>query len=184
MDPEFITIARVVKTQGRKGEVAAELHTDFPEKFAERKRLFALFKDDSRRELQVEDFWPHKAWMVLKFAGVDDMTSAEALIGTELQIPLAERAKLEGDAAYISDLLGVSVFDRGQEIGAIKDVQFGTGEAPTLVLKAGEGQELLVPYAGAFIKRLDVTGKRLEMELPEGLVELQMPPAKKEKKRQ
>jgi 16S rRNA processing protein RimM len=181
-DTEYITIARVAKTQGRKGEVAVDLHTDFPEKFAERKRLFALHKDGSRPELQVEDFWPHKAWMVLKFAGVDDMTAAEALIGCELQIPLLERAKLEDGAAYISDLVGVKVFDRASEVGEIKDVQFGSGEAPTLVVKAG-AQEVLVPYAAVFIKRLDVTGRRLEMELPEGLLELQVPAAKQEKKR-
>ena len=186
-DTEFITIARVAKTQGRKGEVAADLHTDFPQKFAERKRLFALLKDGSRRELQVEDHWPHKGWMVLKFAGVEDMTSAEALIGSELQIPLAERAQLDEGATYISDLVGVKVFDTSAEvgevfIGEIGDVQFGSGEAPMLVVKVGE-KEVLVPYAEAFIKRLDVSGKRLEMELPEGLLELQAPVTKKEKKR-
>ncbi|HUS19192.1 MAG TPA: ribosome maturation factor RimM [Terriglobales bacterium] len=183
MDMEYITIARVAKTQGRKGEVAADLHTDFPEKFAERKRLFALYKDGSRRELQVEDFWPHKVWMVLKFAGVDEMTSAEALIGCELQIPLAERAQLEEGAAYISDLVGITVFDGPTEVGEIRDVQFGSGEAPNLVLKSGT-KEVLVPYAAVYIKRLDVAGKRLEMELPEGLLELQAPPAKAEKKPQ
>ncbi len=183
MDSSFITIARVAKTQGRKGEVAADLHTDFPEKFAERKRVFALQKDGSRRELQVEDHWPHKAWIVLKFVGVDDMTSAEALIGCELQIPLAERAQLEAGAAYVSDLIGVRVFDGPAEIGEIRDVQFGSGEAPTLVVKSG-AKEVLIPYAGAFIKRFDGAGKRLEMELPEGLLELQAPPTKEEKRQQ
>lgn len=187
MDGSFITIARVAKTQGRKGEVAADLHTDFPEKFAERKRLFALQKDGSRRELQVEDHWPHKGWVILKFAGVDDMTSAEALIGCELQIPLAERVKLEEGATYISELMGVKVFDTSAEagevfIGEIGDVQFGSGEAPTLVVKSGT-KEVLVPYAAAFIKRLDVSGKRLEMALPEGLLELQAPLTNPEKKR-
>ncbi|MEO6119828.1 MAG: ribosome maturation factor RimM [Terriglobales bacterium] len=180
MKDQFITIARVAKTQGRKGEVAAELHTDFPEKFADRKRLFALHKDGSRREVHVEDHWPHKTYIVLKFAGVDDMTAAEALIGCELQIPLAERISLEAGAAYISDLVGVRVFDGPREIGAISDVQFGSGEAPTLVVQAG-AKEVLVPYAAVFIKRLDVAGKRLEMELPEGLLELQAPPTKEEK---
>ena len=170
VDAAYVTIARVAKTQGRKGEVAADLHTDFPEKFAERKRLFALGKDGSRRELQVEDHWPHKGWMVLKFAGVDTMTDAEALIGSELQIPMAERARLDEGATYISDLVGVKVFDRGREVGQIQDVRFGSGEAPTLVVQ-GE-KEVLIPYAAAFIKSLDVAGKRLEMELPEGLLEL------------
>ena len=179
---EFITIARVAKTQGRKGEVAADLHTDFPEKFAERKRLFALYADGSRRELQVEDHWPHKGWMVLKFAGVDDMSAAELLKGCELQIPLAERARLEEGATYISDLIGVKVFDGPAEVGEIRDVQFGSGEAPTLVVKQG-AKEVLVPYAAAFIKRLDVSGKRLEMQLPEGLLDVDAPVAREKKQR-
>jgi 16S rRNA processing protein RimM len=98
------------------------------------------------------------------------MTDSESLIGSELQIPMAERAKLDEGATFISDLVGVKVFDRGREVGQIQDVRFGSGEAPTLVVQ-GE-KEVLIPYAAAFIKSLDVAGKRLEMELPEGLLEL------------
>src|SRR3954467_2446284 len=124
---EFITIARVAKTQGRHGEVAAELHTDFPEKFAERKKLFALSGDGERRELQLEDFWPHKSYVVLKFAGVESITDAEALVGCELQVPREQRAALEA-GAYVSDLVGCEVLDQGRAIGTVKDVQFGAGE--------------------------------------------------------
>jgi len=85
-DTDFVTIAKVVKTQGRIGEVATEIFTDFPEKFAERKKLFALLPDDSRRELELEDAWPHKGQMVLKFVGVDSISDAELLIGSEIQI--------------------------------------------------------------------------------------------------
>src|SRR3954462_7532621 len=98
---EFITVARVAKTQGRHGEVAADLFTDFPEKFAERKQLSAWMKDGTRRELKVEEFWPHKGRMVFKFDGVDDMDAGEELIGAELQIPKNERAELEENAAYV-----------------------------------------------------------------------------------
>ncbi len=85
---EFVTLARVVKTQGRHGEVAAELHSDIPERFAAGMKLFALPKDeDARRELEVEDLWPHKGLVVLKFRGVDSMNDAELLIGSELQVP-------------------------------------------------------------------------------------------------
>ena len=85
---EFITLARVVKTQGRHGEVAAETHSDVPGRFAEGMKLFALPKaEDVRRELEVEDLWPHKGLVVLKFRGVDSMSDAELLIGSELQVP-------------------------------------------------------------------------------------------------
>lgn len=182
------------KTQGRHGEVAAQLFTDFPEKFAERKRLFALGKNGERSEMKVEDHWPHKGWMVLKFAGVDSMDAAELLIGCELQIPIAERAKLSGGATYVSDLIGCVVFDFSAdrpllEVGTIKDVEFGTGEAPTLVVtgKAGIGDEIMIPFAEPFVRKLDVSAKRLEMTLPEGLLEVHKPlkeeKQKKEKRR-
>src|SRR3954470_25044153 len=133
---EFITIARVAKTQGRHGEVAAELHTDFPEKFAERRKLFALDADGKRRELQLDEHWPHKSYVVLKFAGVDSITDAEALVGCELQAPVEQRAALDA-GAYVSDLVGCEVFDRERLVGRVKDVQFGAGEAPLLVVVQG-----------------------------------------------
>ncbi|HUQ50377.1 MAG TPA: ribosome maturation factor RimM [Terriglobales bacterium] len=186
MEAPFISIARVAKTQGRHGEVAADLHTDFPEKFAERKKLFALLRDGSRRELQVEDHWPHKGMMVLKFAGVDSIGEAEELKGCELQIPLSERAKLDEGATYISDLVGIKVWNvtsgKETEVGEIKEVEFGAGEAPTLVVKSG-AKEFLIPYAETFLKSLDVAGKRMLLELPEGLLDLDARPTEEEKKR-
>jgi 16S rRNA processing protein RimM len=168
---EFITVARVKKTQGRHGEVAAEIYTDFPEKFSERKRLFAV-KDDARRELAVEDAWPHKNFIVLKFAGVDTITDAESLIGYELQIPASERSQLEAGTFYVSDLVGCTVVDlaSSREIGEVAEVQFGSGEAPNLLVKDGE-REHLVPFAESYIVKVDIAGKRLEMRLPDGLIE-------------
>src|SRR5258705_13292963 len=90
---EWISLAVVIKTQGRRGEVAVELHTDIPDRFREGMRLWALAKDGQRREVQVEDLWPHKGMLVLKFAGVDTISDAEPLVGAELQLPTRERAK-------------------------------------------------------------------------------------------
>ena len=98
MTSDFVTLARVFKTQGRIGEVACEILTDFPEKFAERKRLL-LFNPkrpaDERREFILESHWLHKGTVVLKFAGIDSITDAELLIGCEVQIPESERAPLD-----------------------------------------------------------------------------------------
>ncbi|MGZ5744521.1 MAG: ribosome maturation factor RimM, partial [Burkholderiales bacterium] len=99
MDDEFITIARIAKVQGRRGEVAADLHTDFPERFEERRRLFAL-TSSGRRELHVEEHWAHKGRIVLKFAGVDSISDAEALVGAELQVPRNERVDLGAAGTY------------------------------------------------------------------------------------
>jgi len=177
---EFITIARVVKTQGRHGEVAAELYTDFPEKFAERKTLFALDARGDRRKLQLEEHWLHKSYVVLKFAGVESINDAESLIGSEIQVPREQRAVIEPGAAYVSDLVGCEVFDHDRAIGSVKDVQFSAGEAPLLVV--GEGtRELLIPFAQEFIAGIDVEGKRVEMKLPAGMLELDAPLSREEK---
>ncbi len=169
--------------QGRRGEVAAELHTSFPERFAERHELSGLTANGVRRELQVEEHWFHKGHIVLKFAGVDSISDAERLAGIELQIPAEERAELEAGAAYISDLVGCEVVNRGSVVGSVADVQFGAGEAPLLVVKRGE-QEFLVPYAEAFLKSTDLAARRIEFELPEGLLEVQSPLNDEEKRRQ
>ena len=87
------------KTQGRRGEVAVELHSDVPDRFKVGLRLFALPADKNRRELRIEELWPHKGSLVLKFAGVDSISDAESLIGCELQVPRSERALLERRSA-------------------------------------------------------------------------------------
>jgi 16S rRNA processing protein RimM len=189
-EAEFVTIARVAKTQGRHGEVAATLLTDFPELFETRRKLFALgdsrkqsgASEVARRRLDLDEHWFHKGMVVLKFAGVDSISDAETLVGSEIQIPRSERAALGSDEFYVSDLAGCTVTDSGREIGRIKDVQFGSGEAPLLVVQ-GE-KEYLVPFAAAYIEKIALEQKRLEMKLPEGLLELDAPLNQEEKQRQ
>src|SRR5689334_16924357 len=108
---KFVTLARVIKTQGRLGEVAVEVHSDVPDRLHAGLRVFGLSESAARVELKIEDAWPHKDWLVLKFAGVDSISDAEPLVGSELQVPLSERAELEPGAAFVSDLVGCSVFD-------------------------------------------------------------------------
>jgi 16S rRNA processing protein RimM len=193
-EAEFVTIARVAKTQGRHGEVAATLLTDFPELFETRRKLFVLGDSGrtkqsgaaERRRLDLDEHWFHKGMVVLKFAGVDSISDAETLVGSEIQIPRSERAALGSDEFYVSDLIGCTVTDSGREIGRVvgrvRDVQFGSGEAPLLVI-AGE-KEYLVPFAAAYIERIALEQKRLEMKLPEGLLELDAPLNQEEKQRQ
>jgi len=191
-ETEFVAIARVAKTQGRHGEVAAALLTDFPELFATRKKLFAftgsgnakqsVAVNSGRRELELEEHWFHKGMVVLKFAGVDSINDAETLVGSEIQIPRSERAELGKDEFYVSDLVGCTVTDSGREIGRIKDVQFGSGEAPLLVIEGKK--EYLVPFAGAYIEKISMDQKRVEMKLPEGMLELDAPLNQEEKQRQ
>jgi 16S rRNA processing protein RimM len=179
---DFVTVAKVAKPQGRKGEVAAALLTDFPELFATRKRLFALDAGGHRRELELEDHWPHKGRIILKFKGIDSISDAETLAGQEIQIPRSERAALEGSAVYLSDLIGCAVYDAGRQVGRIEDVQFGAGEAPLLVVKGAK--EYLIPFAGEYLEKLLPEQKRIEMKLPQGMLELDAPVTAEERQRQ
>ena len=181
----FITLARVVKTQGRHGEVAAEVHSDVPERFTEGMKLRALDRSaESRREVEIESLWPHKGLLVLKFRGVDSMSDAEALIGSELQVPSNERAALEQGWNYVSDLVGCALFDHSQQIGLIEDVEFGAGEAPLLMVAGNAGQKFDVPFAEAYLERVDVTQRQVRMNLPEGMLEINAPMTAEEKEEQ
>jgi 16S rRNA processing protein RimM len=180
-DDAFITIARVAKVQGRVGEVAAELHTDFPERFEQRRTLYAwIAGSDQRRELHLDEFWPHKGGMVFKFEGVDSIEEAEKLLGSEIQISAVERAELDEGAFYVSELLGCLVVETSQaeaakSIGTVVDVNFGAGTAPLLIVNNDSGKEFMIPFVESFTKKLDLKGKRIEMQLPEGMLELDAP---------
>jgi 16S rRNA processing protein RimM len=182
---EFVTLGRVVKTQGRIGEVGVEVHSDVPDRFFAGMKLTALTKSgDSRREVEIEDFWPHKDLLVLKFVGIDSISDAEALIGSELQVPQADRAELEQGWNYVSDLVGCSMLDHGREVGQIEDVQFGAGEAPLLIVKSADGKKYDVPFAEAYLEAVDLKEKQVRMKLPEGMLEVNAPLTTEEKKQQ
>jgi 16S rRNA processing protein RimM len=132
--------------------------------------------------LKVESFWPHKDQLILKFDGVDSISEAETLVGSELQIPARERTKLEPGAAYVSDLAGCRVFDGDHEIGKVTDVQFGAGEAPLLIVKGAKEYE--IPFAAAFLQSVDLAQKQIRMQLPEGMLEVNAPLTAEEKERQ
>lgn len=175
--------------QGRRGEVMAELHTDFPQRFTERKKLWGLAPDNSRHELQLDEHWFHKGGVVLKFAGFDSISDAERLAGWEVQVPSEQRSQLEPGSAYVNEIVGSDVWvnDGQRFLGRVSNVQFGAGEAPLLVVQGpvcGIHQEVLVPFAAEYVKKFDTAGKRLDMELPEGLLDLDAPLSGEEKQRQ
>ena len=184
--PESWTwLARVRRPQGRKGEVFADLLTDFPEKFAERKQLWLLSGASSStattpapREVELIAQWPHKGGIVLHFAGVDSITAAETLKGMIVAIPRAERAALDEDEVYVGDLIGCTLIDlAGAEpvtVGTIEEVDRNSGPVALLVVQGAAG-EVLVPFAKSYLHNIDLAAKRVEMALPEGLVDLNAP---------
>lgn len=115
--------------------------------------------------------------MVLKFAGIDSLSDAEPLIGGELQIPTSERARLDPGSAYVSDLVGSTVYDADREIGQVSNVVFGAGEAPLLIISAemslgNQEKQYEIPFAEAYLKSVKVDRKEIRMLLPEGMLDV------------
>jgi 16S rRNA processing protein RimM len=227
---DWTWLARLRRPQGRKGEVFADLLTDFPEKFAERRRLWLLHEQPAARtpsspksnlgatsasaqnsqvsghdfcraadaaklarasapegpsptgttprEVELIAHWLHKGGIVLHFAGVDSISTAETLKGLIVAIPTAERAPLGQDEVYIGDLIGCTLVDvaaaQPNIVGEIEEVDRTAGPVALLVV-CGAAGEVLVPFAKSYLRKIDLEAKRVEMALPEGLVDLNAP---------
>jgi len=182
----WVWLARIKRTQGRKGEVFAEVLTDFPEKFADRRKLWLLKSSSAAGadvsphppEITLLNHWMHKGGVVLHFAGVDSISAAEELAGCVVAIPREQRAQLDEGDVYIGDLIGCTLVDVAASqpvvIGEIDDVDRTAGPVAMLVVKGTDRttEEILIPFAKDYLRRVDVEAKRVEMALPEGLVDL------------
>ena len=166
---ELITIGRVVKPQGRKGEVVIEPFSDRPGRFSELRRVFLPAEDDGVAEWRVESHWPHKNREVLKLAGVDSIDDAERLRGLDVRIPEEDLDVLPPDSYYHYQLRGLRVeSDSGTDMGTVADILKTGGGADVLVVKGPKG-EALVPLVSSFIKQVDLPGGRVVAVLPEFL---------------
>jgi len=177
---DFILLARLIRAQGRHGEVIAEILTDFPERFSERTHVWLLAPNGnaSPREADIERHWFHKGRVVFKIRGIDSISDAAALSGWHVAVPREQRTSLTDDVFYVADLIGCHVIDEadgGADLGAVLDVERGAGGAPDmLVLKSG-GEELLIPFAKAYLVGLNLNARLLRMRLPEGLTSINAP---------
>ncbi|HUV68106.1 MAG TPA: ribosome maturation factor RimM [Terracidiphilus sp.] len=181
-EPQWIWLARLRRPQGRKGEVFADILTDFPEKFAERRRLWLVPENgpNAPREVTLANHWLHKGGIVLHFAGIDSISAAETLAGLIVAIPRTERAPLADGETYIGDLIGCALVDVAgatqRVVGTIEDVDRSAGPVALLVVRApGSADEILVPFAKSYLRTIDLAAKRVEMALPEGLIDLNSP---------
>jgi len=180
----WVILAHLLRPQGRKGELLAELLTDFPEQIADRSGVSLRAPSGLIRPVTIESHWlplgKNVGRIVLKLQGIDSINDAEPLGGFEIVVPEEERIELEEDAEYIEDLLNCTLVDGEHTIGIVEDVHFPTNAtggrladiAPMLVVRSANGDELLIPFAKAWIQSIDVVEKRIEMRLPEGLLEI------------
>lgn len=169
---ELIIVARAVRCRGLKGELVAELLTDFPERFEKVNTLVGVSPDGQRQELELEAYWFQNDRVILKFKDYDTIESAKTLVGFEVGVPESERVELAAGEFYEWQLSGCSVEDtQGQAIGTVRDVM-RTGGVELLVVDDGSQHEYLIPMAADIILNVDVTGKKILIDPPEGLLEL------------
>lgn len=164
---DWVLLARVRRARGIRGEVVAETFGSRPDRFQPGLKLF-VSQDGRDREVEVERAWVHNGELVLKLAGADTRNDAEALRGAELRIPVEDRPPAPEGEYYLSDLIGCRI-ERpdGSLVGEVVGWH-DYGAAPLLDVRNGD-REFLVPFAEAFYRVVDVDGKRIVMELPEGI---------------
>ena len=166
---ELVAIAKVVKPRGLKGEVVADILTDFPERFQGLKDVTAVTPDDGRLGLKIEEHWFQQGRMVLKFAGRDSVESAEELRGCEICVREAEAVELGSDEFYDWQLERCKVETlAGDLVGTVREVMRTGG--PELLVVEGK-QEHLIPFVSAICTEVDIESKTIVIDAPEGLLE-------------
>jgi 16S rRNA processing protein RimM len=186
----WVHVARLIRPQGRRGEVLADILSDFPSRFAEIRNAF-LWRGQHQAvtPILLEQSWLHKGKIVLKFAQVDSISAAEELRGADLVISAAERIPLQADEVYISDLIGCECVELGESgisfsrtIGTIRDVVQQQQTADLLIVTGSDGTEYEIPFAKAYVVKVDLAARRVDMHLPSGLLEVNAPLSEEERR--
>jgi 16S rRNA processing protein RimM len=167
---ELVAIAKIARTRGLKGEVVADILTDFPERFENLDGVTAVRENGERFGLKIEKFWIQNGRVILKFDAYDSVESAEVLRNIEICIPESEAVELEADEYYDWQLKGcrVETLD-GEVIGTVRELQ-RTGGTELLVVD-GDLKEYLIPFAESICIDVDVEAKLIRIDPPEGLLE-------------
>ena len=169
---DLIIVARAVRTRGLKGELLADVLTDFPQRFEEVSELTGVSLSGERKQFELENHWFQNDRMVLKFAGYDSIEAAQALVGHEFGLPEAERVELAKDEFYDWELEGCLVENkRGGSVGKVREVM-RTGGVELLVVENEERREVFVPLVASIVIEIDVSGKKILIDPPEGLLDL------------
>lgn len=187
----WVVLAHLLRPQGRKGELLAELLTDFPERLAGRKGLYLTPPNASDspepRPAEVLSAWlpvgRNRGRVVLQLAGIETISAAETIAGLDLVVREEDRMPVEEGSAYVSDLVGCNLIDNLVTIGVVTDVQFPTASdgarldeaAPLLVIETVDHSEILIPFVKAFIQQIDLPGRKIIMNLPAGLIDVNRP---------
>ena len=167
----FIAIARIARTRGNRGEVLADLYTDFPDRFDALEEVWVEFPDGRNQPVAIENSWEHKGRRVLKFSGIDSIGSAEDYVGCWIVIPAEQAVKLPEGTYFDHDLVGCSVRDlEGNNLGTVGEILRIAGNNQLVVRDSD--REHLIPVVDSICVEIDIKRKRITVDLPEGLMDL------------
>jgi 16S rRNA processing protein RimM len=170
-EDDLISVARIARPQGLRGEVIADLLTDFPERFARLGRVYVKRADGRLLLLDLENSRLHKGRVALKFTGFDSISGAEELRDAHVLVSRDQLVELPEDTYYDFDLIGCeAVATGGQHLGHVEEVQ-NYGAAPLLVVRDG-ARELLIPLVLSICVEIDTGRKRIVVNPPDGLLDL------------
>ena len=167
---ELVAVARIVRSRGLKGEVVAEILTDFPERFELLDKVTAVRETGERFELNIEKFWFQNGRVILKFKGYDTVESGETLRNVEICVPESDAVELDEGEYFDWELTGCKVETiSGEAIGEVRELM-RTGGTELLVV-TGETKEYLIPFANAICVEVDIENKLIKVDPPDGLLE-------------
>lgn len=169
-DDDLVAIARIARPRGIRGEVIADLLTDFPERFDGLDAVWIFDSKTGRHELPIENAWLQNGRIVLKFSGIDTVEQAETLRNCDVCVIEGDAVELEDDEFYEWQLFGCEVvLADGTVIGIVRDL-LRTGGTDVLVIDAG--REILIPFAAAICVEIDIDAKRIVIDPPDGLLDI------------
>lgn len=170
MNEELVVIAKITKSRGLRGELVADVLTDFPERFEETESVIAVLPNGETLDLELEKSWFQKDRIILKFKDFDTIEKAETLRDAEICIPESEAVELEEDEFFDWELQDCTVeTEDGEKIGTVKEL-LRTGGTEILVVQ-GATKDYLIPFAETICTEIDVENKLIKVDLPEGLLE-------------
>jgi len=170
LNSELVVIARITKPRGLKGEVVANLLTDFPARFEGLENVTGVLADGSRTELKIEEHWFQKDRIILKFSEHDTIESVEELRDAEICVEESEAVELEPDEYFDWQLIACEVITaEGETVGSVTSVM-RTGGTEVLEVK-GADKDFMIPFAGSICTEIDLEKKRIVIDPPEGLLE-------------
>jgi len=167
---ELVAIAKIARTRGLKGEVVADLLTDFPERFEDLEDVIAVRENGERFELKIEKFWFQNGRVILKFVDHNSIESAQPLRNIEICVPEADAVELEDDEYFDWQLAGCRVETIGGDpIGTVREL-LRTGGTELLVVEDNR-KEYLIPFANAICVDVDIENRLIKIDPPAGLLE-------------